>query len=320
MSIQPKIAFLYPGQGAVPEQPPADRFAGHPRIAAIYNDLAVSPCPGYDHFYLGGDMSDLKAQLGVYGLSYALGQVLRRQGIEPDVVTGYSSGVYAALAAAGGFASDLGPGTIEHAFDSMLACRFAEPYAMVAVIGLDMATVDRLLRDTQPTGWLSLANNRSQLIVSIPAGAFEEFSTACHENGALKVVRLPFERPYHVPPLSPAADTLYDFLRRLPLLSPAIPMVAGSEPRVFQGSTKPLCRAVADQLWQPVNWHPTIEKLLGLDVDLLVCLDPTETLGRIVRWITRKVEVWSITNSRDIDALAAVVAQRGTVSRQSGHG
>lgn len=302
--IKPKVAFLYPGQGAVPEKSPKELFEAHLQIGKTYSHLTTQFCPSFEDFHQQSEMSDLKAQLGVYNLSFAMGQAVVEAGIQPDCVAGYSSGLYAALAAAGGCSAERGPEIILQAYDLMAACDLKTEYRMVAVIGIDCDTIGGILAPMQPGGWISLINNRRQLIVSIPRQEVAGFTNKCNEEGALRVVELPFERPCHIPPLQSAGTKLLSYFDASPIEQTRIPFLAGEEPQFIRTGHE-VAKAVGDQLWHQVNWHRTVKALVNSGVNVMVCLDPTGVLGRIVRWITREVQIISIQSSEDLSKLKA---------------
>ncbi len=318
LPIKPKVAFLYPGQGSVPELPPEELFAKHPQIGRLYLNLTTHFCPAYEDFHQQAEMSDLKAQLGVYSLSYAMGQAVMEAGIQPDCVAGYSSGLYAALAAAGGCSAERGPEIVLKAYELMAQCDLDAEYSMVAVIGLDCDTIGGILEQMQPKGWISLINNRRQLIVSIPRKEVAAFINTCDAAGALRLVELPFERPCHIHPLETAGMNLISYFATSPIGQTTIPFLAGEEPRFIRNGSE-VAQAIADQLWHQVNWHRTVKALVNSGVNVMVCLDPTGVLSRIVRWITRDVQTISIQSSEDLSRLNAPEVQpayRGS-SRQT---
>lgn len=301
---QPKIAFLYPGQGAVPEKPLADLFG--PEVRTIYNDLRSASCPSYDDFHQVAIHEDLAAQLGVFCLSHALAETLKNNGVSPSLITGYSSGLYASMAGSACLTPAQGMEAIIHAFNQISKTNAANKHVMVAVIGLPVDHVQEELAKLSEKGWLSLINNKSQTIVSIAKEDLGQFSTACIESGALRVIELPFQYPYHGEPLKEAGASLHKFFESLPLLAPTIPLIVGSNPIYINDSAKEVGCQVADQLWQTVHWHHTISEMVNYEVDIFVVLDPTSALTRIIRWLNRSITTVGITSLADIQKLAAL--------------
>ncbi|MEN8257188.1 MAG: acyltransferase domain-containing protein [Thermodesulfobacteriota bacterium] len=298
---QPKIAFLYPGQGAVPEKPLADLYGDEVRL--IYEDLRIQACPAYDDFHQTAVESDLAAQLGVFCLSHTLSETLKKQGVKPSLISGYSSGLYAAMAGCNCLSPSQGMEAISHAFDLISLTNTPHEFLMVAVIGLPVDHVQEELDRLPQQGWLSLVNNKSQTIASIAKGDFASFKASCLEAGALRVVELPFEYPYHGEPLQEAGAALYRFFEALPLSPPILPIIAGSHPVYINDSPKEIGHQVANQLWQTVHWHHTIAELVNRDIDLFVVLDPTSALTRIIRWLNRSITTVGITSLDDIKEL-----------------
>jgi [acyl-carrier-protein] S-malonyltransferase len=301
MTNSPKIAFLYPGQGAVPEKPLADLYGDE--VHATYENLRNGECPAYDDFHQGAVHSDLAAQLGVFCMGHTLAAALNKEGIVPSVITGYSSGLYAAMAGSGCLSPTQGMAAISHAFARIAQTNTRYEHIMVAIIGLPVDRVEEELANLAHQGWLSLVNNKSQTIVSIIREDLTDFSTACLQAGALRVQKLPFEYPYHGEPLREAGAALYRFFEALPLAAPEIPLIAGSQPVYINNSHEEVGRQVADQLWQTVHWHHTITELVNRKTDIFVVLDPTSALTRIIRWLNRSITTIGITCQTDIKEL-----------------
>jgi malonyl CoA-acyl carrier protein transacylase len=82
---------------------------------------------------------DVMAQLAVHTVCCATVAVLREKGILPDVVSGYSSGFYAALYAAGCFDFGASLLLVRNAGELLLQCGRQRPGAMGMVFGLPEA-------------------------------------------------------------------------------------------------------------------------------------------------------------------------------------
>jgi [acyl-carrier-protein] S-malonyltransferase len=297
------LAFLFPGQGGVPLLPPDRSFTRH-GVREAYESLAGPGIPPFEAFHQGAVTGDREAQLGSFTMGVALLTVLRARGLEPDIVAGYSCGVYGGLVAAGLCSAATGLGIVRHAGECIEAVEPGGAYGMAAVMGLTEPRVARLLDALPGDAWISLVNNPTQIVVGLEARDREAFLLACREAGAIKVIELPFSKPYHTPRLGEAATRLAAYLEGLGLDEPDRPMVLGPAPRLV-GDAAGAARAVAGQLCRTVHWHVVVRRLLDAGVTAFVCLDPSLVLGRMVRWITRQAPVFDCGHDRDLDGLFA---------------
>lgn len=297
------VAFLFPGQGGVSAVSPGTLFERH-GVREAYEALADAAMPDFDACSQKTLRDDLDAQLGSYALSMALLTVLGRRGLSPDIVAGYSSGVYGGMVAAGMCSAAAGLAIVREAGACIEAAEPGGAYAMAAVIGLTEARMVGLLDALPGDAWISLVNNTTQILVGIEARDREAFLAACNRAGALKVIELPFSKPYHTPRLGEAARRLGVYLGRLDLGEPVLPMVLGPDPCLV-GDAAGAVREVAEQLWCTVRWHAVVRRLLDAGVEAFVSLDPSRALGSMVRWITRQVPVYDCGDDRDLDTLFA---------------
>lgn len=295
------VAFLFPGQGAVPTLSPARLFPRH-GVRQAYQALAGPRTPDFEDFHLDAVTRDHQAQAGSFAMGLALASALKNGGLAPDVVAGYSCGVYGVLVAAGMCTGETGLAIVDHAYDLIEADEPGADFCMTAVLGLDEARLTQVLTALPGEAWISLVNNPTQIIVSTRRNDQAAFRRACTRFGAMKVVALPFAKPYHTPRLRQAAQGLGTYLETLALKEPILPTVIGHRPSLASSADR-VIQAVAEQLCQPVDWHLTVRKLLDSGVGAFICLDPSRALGHIVRWITRLTPVFDVGNDQDLDEI-----------------
>ncbi len=297
-STHQKIAFLFPGQGAVPETPLTD-FLGT-SVATAYDTFAVLETPPLSTFHQATIQSDETAQLGVFNLTLALADEACNH-CTPDIVTGYSSGLYAAMVTSRCLTHTQGSQAVKLAYRGVERCN--KDMIMVGVIGLCYSEVAKILHQLPTSGELSLVNNKSQVIVSISKNELILFKANCLEAGALKLIPLPFVYPYHVPELAQTSMELEEYFTSLNLPPLQIPMVAGSSPEYVDTDSTRIASLVATQLHQTVWWYKTIQCLMDNGADTFVVFDPTETLTRIIRWISRQINTIGISTMNDFSQL-----------------
>ncbi len=146
-----KIAFLFPGQGAVPEAPLIN-FLDTP-VASSYTTFSEPNTPQLADFCQSAIKSDEAAQLGVFSLTLAMATEALTH-CQPDVVTGYSSGLYAAMVTSGCLSHSQGNHAIHLAYKGVQQA--SENSMMVGVIGLRYSIVADILYKLANHGQLSL--------------------------------------------------------------------------------------------------------------------------------------------------------------------
>ena len=100
-----KVVFLYPGQGAQHVGMGHDICQMYGQARRIFERADKLLGFALTRLCFEGPEKvlnqDLNAQLAIYTLSCALTNVLKEQNVLPDMVSGYSSGFYAAAFAGG---------------------------------------------------------------------------------------------------------------------------------------------------------------------------------------------------------------------------
>ena len=163
------VVFLYPGQGSQQVGMGLDLYHTHPEAREIFDQA--------DHL-LGFSLSrlcfegpeeelnlDLNAQLAVYTVSCILTDVLRANNVLPDVVSGYSSGFYAAAYAADCFDFADGLHLVRRAGEILLDNGRKIDGAMAVIFGLSLEKVDSICQQVGAAE-IAILNTPRQTIIS----------------------------------------------------------------------------------------------------------------------------------------------------------
>ena len=146
-------------------------------------------------------------------------------GARPRFLAGHSLGEYNALFAAGCFDFETGV---------RIVCKRGELMGqatgggMTAVLGLDPAKLERLLRDAGLDD-LDLANRNSaqQVVLSGPLESLSRVRDVVSESGG-RCVPLRVSAPFHSRYMAAAAAEFGEFLRGVRLAEPAVPVIANA--------------------------------------------------------------------------------------------
>lgn len=299
----PKIAFLFPGQGAqavgmgklLYDEVPAARDLFDRANATLGIDLKALCFEGPAEALEATDVS----QPAIYVASLAALEALKLE--QPDVVrdcagaAGLSLGEYTALSFAGAFDFESGLKLVRKRGEAMQAASNASPSGMVSVLGLDGEKVDELCRRVAEHGRLWKANMLcpGNIAVSGEAAALPHVEPIANELGAMKSVRLAVAGAFHTPLMQPAADELSHVLGATDIQPPRIPVYANVDTQHHSDPDEIRASLVA-QVVGGVRWEESMRRMLADGFDTFYEIGPGRVLTGLLKRIDRKTPCTSI--------------------------
>ena len=268
------VAFLFPGQGRIPEALPSnsDQFSH-------LLDLAHNAGLPLESWIESGEADRLAqtdaAQPALLLDSISKEKLLRDVGWNPTCVAGHSLGEYAALVSAGVLAnSDAMRAVIERG-------RLMNEVSgtMAAILKLDLDTVTELCADTDAV--IANHNAPTQIIVSGPDVAVKTVMQRAEEVGA-RSIPLSVSGPFHSPLMQPAQDALSSLLQTLSFSEPTIPVISGVSGCAEYGADV-LKKLLLQQITAVVHWVDVSSELDRLEVDTAIEIGSGDTLTRLGR-------------------------------------
>jgi [acyl-carrier-protein] S-malonyltransferase len=285
------IGFVYPGQGAQKVGMGADLCDAYPfarkRFQEADNFLGFS----LQNLCIEGPpetlAQDLNAQLGIYTISTIVTDLLKTQGLVPDLCTGYSSGFYAAAYAAGCFDFLTGLSIVKRAGKILLKQGQSCNGGMAIIFGLPH---EQVLAISRKVGHVDIAihNTPRQIVISGLKPGIEAVMAEAMREGALDTNWLPTTTAYHSRFMADAGKSLREEIDRDDLSPPQISLYsyATTQPVMDRDA---LINIMAMQLSHPVLWVDLIRKLEHIRVNTLVEIGPGTMLSRSIRWINRHI-------------------------------
>jgi [acyl-carrier-protein] S-malonyltransferase len=295
----PKIAFLFPGQGAQAVGMCRELDQELPAVRALF-DLA--------HQVLGFDLRQLCfegpgealeatdiSQPAIFVASLAALESLNAK--EPGAVegcqgaAGLSLGEYTALVFAGTMDFAAGLEVVRRRGLAMQAASLATPSGMTSVLGLDEQKTDELCARVAPIGRLWKANllGPGNIAVSGEAKALEAVDPIAMELGAMKVVRLAVAGAFHTPIMKPADEELAEVLGRTELHSPRIPVYSNVTAAPHSTEASEIAQTLATQVTQSVRWEESMRRMLADGFDTFYEIGPGRVLTALLKRVDRKV-------------------------------
>jgi [acyl-carrier-protein] S-malonyltransferase len=306
------IGYLYPGQSPQKVGMGRDLYHRFARAREIFNTAdAFLGFPLSNLCFKGPTdqlNQDLNCQLAVYTHSCAVSAILKDHGLEADVVSGYSSGFYAAAYGAGCFTFTQGL-EIVHRAGVLLLERAAEVDSSLGVVfGLDPEEVIEICRQSgqvQP----AIFNTPRQIIIS---GLTDQVETALQKAqaaGALDTYRLPAATAYHSALMAPVGERLLKVIDPKTLNPPQRKLISYSSLTPIMDA-RDLVETMAMQLSNPVRWVELIQNLRGKGLERTYEIGPGQVLTRTLRWIDRNIEMSSLHDAPALDMILNLKAEK----------
>ncbi|OOZ80091.1 [acyl-carrier-protein] S-malonyltransferase [Solemya velum gill symbiont] len=301
-----QIAFLFPGQGSQSIGMLADLQAAYPVVAETFAE--ASDALGFDLWKLvqDGPESDLNqthnTQPAMLAAGVAAWRVWKQQGgSDPVVMAGHSLGEYSALTCSGSLQFTDAVRLVAERGRLMQQAVPEGVGAMAAVLGLDDDVVRQVCADAAGEEVVEAVNYNSpgQVVIAGHAAAVARAIEAAKEAGAKRALPLPVSVPSHCALMKPAADKLAEVLSGIEVNVPAIPVIHN----VNVDDADSIRQMLVEQLYSPVRWTETVQRMQSDGVSLLVEAGPGKVLTGLARRIDRKLGAMPLFDPASLEKL-----------------
>jgi [acyl-carrier-protein] S-malonyltransferase len=300
-----KFAFVFPGQGSqsVGMMQP---FAESRAVRDAFN--VASEVLGQDLWKLvaEGPAEDLNSTVNTQPVMLTAGYAVYRAwldagGAEPSMVAGHSLGEYTALVASGVLDFRDALPLVRFRARAMQEAVPAGEGAMAAVLGLDDDAVRAACAEAGQGQVVEAVNFNapSQVVIAGHKAAVERGMNAAKSKGAKRAVMLPVSAPFHSSLLKPAADKLADYLGKIALTSPRMPVVNNVDVASESDPDK-IRDALARQACRPVRWVEIVRRLADAGVTSVAECGPGKVLAGLTRRIDGRLQGHSITDPESL--------------------
>ncbi|WP_059170105.1 ACP S-malonyltransferase [Bacillus sp. FJAT-27445] len=312
-----KIAFIFPGQGSQTVGMGQGLAGNHEKSKALFKK--ADELLGYslsDIMFEGPQevlTKTVNTQPALLTVSTALLELFRESGIQADYAAGHSLGEYSALVAAGAISFDEGVCIVRKRGEFMEEAVPDGLGAMAAVLGLDREPLAEAAAAVTSDGHpvqLANINCPGQIVISGTAEGVRLAGEKAKEAGAKRVKQLEVSGPFHSSLMEPAAERLSDVLNGAKIRKAAIPVIANADAMPMEdGET--IKANLVKQLYSPVLWEDSVQKMIELGVDTFIEFGPGKVLGGLVKKISRDVKIYSVSDEQSCkDTIAALKEEK----------
>jgi [acyl-carrier-protein] S-malonyltransferase len=298
----PRIAFLFPGQGAQAVGMGAVACQTSPAAKQLFDQAA--DILGYDLLALctSGPVEKLNAtdvsQPAIYVASLAALETLKAgdpAAVESCAATaGLSLGEYTALAFAGSLSFAEGLRVVQARGRAMQAASEAKAGGMVSVLTLERPQVEAIVDTASKAGLVRVANLLcpGNVAVSGEQPALAEVERLAAEQGG-RTVRLAVAGAFHTGLMKPADDQLAAALETVELKPPRIPVWSNVDAKPHTDPAE-IRQLLVRQVVSPVLWEDTIRNLMAHGFDKFYEIGPGRVLAGLLKRVQRKADCTNV--------------------------
>ena len=286
------LAFVFPGQGSQSIGMLKDLAEAESVVEQTFKH--ASDALGYDLWNIiqEGPQEKLNStditQPALLSAGVACWKVWQQKtDVQPAVFAGHSLGEYTALVCAGVLDFADAVKLVEVRGQYMQQAVPEGQGGMAAILGLEDAKVLEACEQAAEGDVLQAVNFNSpgQVVVAGSKAAIERIVEVAKEMGAKRALPLPVSVPSHCDLMKPAADKLADKLQSVTFNQASIPVINNVDVAVETDADK-IRDALVRQLYNPVRWVETIQKMAADGVTELVECGP----GRVLVGLNKRID------------------------------
>lgn len=282
-------AVVFPGQGSQSVGMLSDIAAEFPVVKDTFSE--ASSHLGYDLWELvsNGPVEKLNStvhtQPAILTASIAVWRVLNaHHALKPVLVAGHSLGEYSALVAAGALEFSDAVKIVSARGRFMQEAIVPGAGAMAAIVGLNAEQVKSICEEVAQQEEVSAVNFNApdQVVIAGHAPAVERACVVCKAQGAKLALMLPVSVPAHCELMRPAAERLAELLQTIHIKQAHLSVINNVDVTV-EHDPMVIREALVRQLYSPVRWVETIEKLASQNITNALECGPGRVLSGLMK-------------------------------------
>lgn len=302
------FGFVFPGQGSQSVGMLSELSEKYEVVKNTFNE--ASQVLGYDllKLVMEGPQEELSktsiTQPALLTASVALFRLWSQVSNEkPLVLAGHSLGEYSALTCAGVIDFKDAVKLVQYRGECMQEAVPQGVGAMAAVIGLADDVIIEACKEASQDEVCSAVNFNSpgQVVIAGNKAAVDRAGEILKAKGAKRVLPLAVSVPSHCALMKPAADKLAKMLETIKFNAPTIPVINNVDVNKETDEAK-IKDALVRQLYSPVRWVETVEKMKAEGVTTLVEMGSGKVLTGLIKRIAKDINSLACNDEASLQA------------------
>lgn len=304
------LGFVFPGQGSQYVGMGKDLYDNFPEAKRIYDEAEEILKINIKSLSFFGPEDELKktfiTQLAILVHSVAVLDILRTQGIYPEIAFGHSLGEYTALYCAGVFDFPSVLKMVKKRGELMYEEGKKNPGTMSAIIGLSEEKVREICERVEGVVVPANYNAFDQIVISGEITAVRKAGEEAKKEGALKVIPLPVSGAFHSPLLKGSSEEFKRFLMEFAFREPKIPVIMNKSGDIAYNSNE-IKNSLFEQLTSPVLFTQMLKKAKERGYTKFLEVGPGKVLQGLIKKFDKEMTVLLAGKKEEIESIPDIL-------------
>ena len=305
------FSVIFPGQGSRMVGMGKDFFEKHEIVKKLFKEADETLEFNLSKLILDGPKNELdltiNTQPAIFLISYSIFQVVKRDFNidlnEAKYFAGHSLGEYSALSCAGYLNFGETIKILRLRGDAMQNSVPKGEGGMLAILGLKINELEKILQDNQNNFEAQIANDNSdgQIVLSGKTKDIQILSEFLKDK-KIKNIKLPVSAPFHCNLMSKATEVMTKELQKLNFKQSKNILISNVTANEIS-NIEDLKGLLIKQIEKRVRWRETILYMINKGVSQFIEIGPGKVLSGLVKRIDKDVKISSINSQSDIEGL-----------------
>ena len=302
------FSVIFPGQGSQLVGMGKDLHDKHSLVQDLFKEADDTLGFSISKLVLEGPKEDLdlteNTQPAIFLVSYSIFKLIKEE-FKIDLnkasfFAGHSLGEYSALTSAGSLSFSDTLRILKIRGNAMQNSVPKGVGGMVAVLGSEIETIEKIIKDNKDKYECYIANDNSmgQIVLS---GKIDDLEKMMGDLKAanIKNIKLPVSAPFHCKLMSKATLVMNEEIAKLNFKEPENKLISNVTGKEISDSNE-LKDLLVKQIESRVRWRESVLLMIEKGVTQFIEIGPGKVLSGLVKRIDKNVKVSAINNEEDI--------------------
>ncbi len=306
------ISLVFPGQGSQKVGMGSDLYNKYEYVKHLF--AKADDILGYkiSDLILNGPQEKLNqtiyTQPAIYLIGHIICNVLKNEtnffNNKFIYLAGHSLGEYTALTTANSLTFEQGLILLKNRGEAMHSALPTGEGGMLAVLGVEIKEIQKLLNESEGTIKCFLANDNSngQLILSGRNDQLDKFGLILKEK-KFKNIKLPVSAPFHCELMNSATLKMEKIINKQKFNNPIYKVVSNVTAQEYK-SNENINKLLIKQIESPVRWRESVEYMISNGTNTFIEIGPGKVLSGLIKRINKDVKVLNIDTLEDIEDIS----------------